>query len=1197
MKSIRKSLWTVLVAGMLLGLITCTSSDDTINPVGPEPGGDPKPFIVSLTPNAGPAGGGTSVLIRGSNLQYVKTVTFLDVPATITFQEGDALTVITGALGPIPQDVTGDVKVTNSTGGTHVVVDGWTYLSGTGVQPTVTGACPPIWPAEDPGYFIPSEWGVTVSCDFNGDGTNEGSSFRFEMVRINGTNLDFVNASVVGAGVPGVTLVFEPVQQVLVQHATFLYVDPAGYTGPKTVTGPITVTTGEGLSDTLPDSFTYMVGGITPDTPDAFSIDPNRVSQAGGVVVRILGTALAGVTHVTFINSNTVATGTDITVVSDNEIRVLVPAFLGTILGDEITGQVIVMKGAPGGVGTLVDPTPVSPFTYVRVLADASCSGIDPAGGTEGDTVTVFGEDLGDTVNAPPIAVAIPQIDGDPVTTGVSYLDTDADGMANEVIFDMPRFCASGAVLVELTDEFGRLLDACAHNFAYTAPFEILTGPEPNRGAAEGGQEIAFTGCGLNVVTGITICGNPAGGLNPDADGESITAITPPSPTGGEITCDVVVMRGGESITLKDAFTYYAGLPDGQTMVPNVGPLCGGTVFRMYGQNLIGVDVIRYAAAGNPAIGQQASVAVNLTDTELISTTPGGWHPSLIPVAPILTEVYAVDENPGGDELIDPTPILFVYSHPGLTSVQVCAVPGEEVIVTGTGFRDATTGRDLVDQVFLNGIAVPATVLSQTQLRVVIPNPFLTGDYNLTISVPNDDAGCYTSGSLPIRIFNTENDAICAGGILGCSDGIDNDRNGFTDCADPACIGLVCTDPGALCDMVTGECHEIDCTDFSDNDVDGLTNCQDPDCDMCTDAGEDCLDDAVNPGRLICIETACADGVDNNGDTFTDEADMQCCFQVFPGDPQCFAPCQNERDDNGNGMADDNDTSSNCAALGLLGCRDGIDNNFNGVWDEGEPACFGAAACADGIDNDGNGTFDEGEEGCFGPLSCVDAVDNNLDGFTDEQDPACCLKTFPGDPLCANPCDDERDGNGDGVGDADDPFCAPGGFVPIGCRDNNDNDTDGTLDEGDLGCWVNGCFDGVDNDSNGCIDGADGRCGGTEVGLCMDGIDNDCDGRTDEADSDCGSCINETDDDLDGLTDGNDPDCVPHGEDGCQNGLDDDMDGGIDEADDDCYGGALAPAGSCWDGLDNDDDGWTDCDDANCCSRDPACSGTTIRCP
>lgn len=73
-----------------------------------------------------------------------------------------------------------------------------------------------------------------------------------------------------------------------------------------------------------------------------------------------------------------------------------------------------------------------------------------------------------------------------------------------------------------------------------------------------------------------------------------------------------------------------------------------------------------------------------------------------------------------------------------------------------------------------------------------------------------------------------------------CTDGLDEDEDGATDCADSDC-----------------NCVETDCDDGNDDDLDGLLDCED----------EDCVE--------ICVEV-CDDGEDNDADGAADCEDDEC---------------------------------------------------------------------------------------------------------------------------------------------------------------------------------------------------------------------------------------------------------------------------------------------------------------------------------
>jgi hypothetical protein len=104
-----------------------------------------------------------------------------------------------------------------------------------------------------------------------------------------------------------------------------------------------------------------------------------------------------------------------------------------------------------------------------------------------------------------------------------------------------------------------------------------------------------------------------------------------------------------------------------------------------------------------------------------------------------------------------------------------------------------------------------------------------------------------------------------------CGDGMDNDRDGFTDCSDDDCA----SEPA---------CTETDCANMVDDDMDGATDCEDFDC----------------SGDPACVED-CANGSDDDLDGYTDCEDPDC-----DADGACagMEHCTNGVDDDGDGAAD-----------------------------------------------------------------------------------------------------------------------------------------------------------------------------------------------------------------------------------------------------------------------------------------------------
>ncbi|MEM6926022.1 MAG: hypothetical protein AAF602_03760 [Myxococcota bacterium] len=153
------------------------------------------------------------------------------------------------------------------------------------------------------------------------------------------------------------------------------------------------------------------------------------------------------------------------------------------------------------------------------------------------------------------------------------------------------------------------------------------------------------------------------------------------------------------------------------------------------------------------------------------------------------------------------------------------------------------------------------------------------------------------------------------------------------------------------------------------------------------------------------LPEACGDGVDNDLDLEIDCFDTDCL-----ADPACLETC-------GDGLDNDLDGDPDCFDVDCVG----------------HPAC-GPEACGDNVDNDADGDTDCADFDCATSPSCVveicnDGGDNDFDGVADCADFDCL-----GDPACgAEVCDDGYDNDGDGFADCldrsscgTDPACCPG---------------------------------------------------------------------------------------------------------------------------------------------------------------------------
>ncbi len=237
------------------------------------------PVVSQVNPSSGPAAGGTSVTITGTNLASASAVDFGTTAASITADGATSITV----TSPTHSAATVDVTVTTA-GGTSATssADQFTYDP----VPTVSGVSP------------------------NGGPTGGGTS-----VTITGT--EFVSGATVSFGLISATGV------TVVNGTQITATAPAGSAG----TVNVTVSTPGGTSGTSSaDLYTY------DGAPTVTSITPSAGWTTGGTSVTITGTNLSGATAVDF--GTTAAT---ITADSATSITAISPAHAAGMVDVTVT--------------------------------------------------------------------------------------------------------------------------------------------------------------------------------------------------------------------------------------------------------------------------------------------------------------------------------------------------------------------------------------------------------------------------------------------------------------------------------------------------------------------------------------------------------------------------------------------------------------------------------------------------------------------------------------------------------------------------------------------------------------------------------------------------------------------------------------------------------------------------------------------
>jgi hypothetical protein len=365
---------------------------------------------------------------------------------------------------------------------------------------------------------------------------------------------------------------------------------------------------------------------------------------------------------------------------------------------------------------------------------------------------------------------------------------------------------------------------------------------------------------------------------------------------------------------------------------------------------------------------------------------------------------------------------------------------------------------------------------------------------------------------------------------LTCSDGIDNDCDGYTDASDSQCSSF-CSDndrdgygfPGS------GDCPNGNATDCNDNNSSINPGAPDAICDGIDDNCSGTADDEYTTAGTSCgncqggveVDTCaplapqhegplgditCSDGIDNDCDLDTDGFDFDCTIACIDIDGDGYGA--NGVDDCTIGTAIEIDCNDNDSNINPGAYCNGIDEDCSSVADDGyivtatscgvgECGSNGQLECISGVEVN---SCTEGTPDIEGPSTdptCSDGLDNDCDGLIDEvigiQDPDC--SSFD--------VDDDRDGFTENQGDCNDTNDTVYPGAPILC-DGLDNNCDGWQD---YPTDVDKDNDGVPWCAGDCDDNDPTRSPNAQEGpyldpTCSDGIDNDCDSYVD-IDSEC----------------------------------------------------------------------------------------------
>jgi hypothetical protein len=426
--------------------------------------------------------------------------------------------------------------------------------------------------------------------------------------------------------------------------------------------------------------------------PTVASVSPNSGTSLGGTSVTVTGTGFQTGASVTF--GGTAAT--NVVFVNDTTITATTPARPAGAVTVSVTNT----DGQSGSAA--------SAYTYVAA-SPPSVTSITPTSGptTGGTNVTIAGANFasGATVSIGGIAA-----------TNVIF-DSGAQLRATTA----PR--AAGTVNVVVTNPDSQS-GTLANGFTYAAAAPVVTSINPTTGTTSGGTVVTVTGSGF--VSGATVRFGGTLATNVIFDSATQVRATTPARTSTGAVSVQVTNPNNQSGQLNNAFTYTLGTPTVTSVVPNSGPVTGGTNVTITGNGFVTGAVVRF---GN----NNATSVTIVSPTQITATTPSQTSAGAVTVQ-VRNSSTLIGQLTNGFTYTSGTPTVTAVSpNSGTTG------GGTPVTITGTNFISGATVR------FAGTQATSVVVVNSTTITAVTPARSTTGSVTVEVRNPNNLAGQRTN--------------------------------------------------------------------------------------------------------------------------------------------------------------------------------------------------------------------------------------------------------------------------------------------------------------------------------------------------------------------------------------------------------------------------------------------------------------------
>ena len=754
-----------LAAGAVLLLLTAAFADDAAA----------APYLTSLSTTSGPTTGGTAVYLYGGGFSYsgVTRVSFggadasnvsvyssgyggmyigcttpthaagtVDVTVINPYSGGSA--TLTGAftyvVPPPPNPSAISPSSGSSTGGTYVTFTGSDFLTTGTTQVTFGGVSATDVHVYSTGYMScvtpPHAAGMVDVTIAHANGLsatrtnwytytvppppspatvtlNQGYTDGGDVVTIDGGNFSaFVPTQVFFGGVPATNVLAWDAGSGSIRIRCTTPPHPAGAVD-------VTVSHSDGGTGTLTGTLTAGFTYLTPPTPHATTITPNRGYVQGGTEVVVSGTGFTTLRppRVTFGGVDAGSITVQDMGGGSMQIHCTTPY--------HIAGTVDVVVMGPGGLSSAL----TAAYTYLPPPTPALTSVAPASGPTAGGTnVTVNGSGFSED--------GIPSVyfGGVKATNVILYVYSDGTGF---ITCATPSH-AMGAVDVVVVNPDGRA-GTLMGGYTYTAGLAPHpTGVSPSFGPTNGGTTATVLGTNFSLTgtTRVTFGGTEATAVAVHNAGYGGTYITCNTPVHAAGAVDVTVINPtGESGTATGAFTYIQATPPNPSFRnPGSGPSTGGTAVNISGTGFSQTGTTRVTFGG-----------VDATGVTVYSSGYGGLHIQCYTPAHVTGTVDMVVINPDGQSATRAG--WFAYTAAPPPSPMMVLPPtgsttgGTRVSVTGSGFTPYGPAR-----VTFGGVdATEVTVKSAGEITCTTPM-HAAGMVNVAVVNPDGQTGTLPGG-------------------------------------------------------------------------------------------------------------------------------------------------------------------------------------------------------------------------------------------------------------------------------------------------------------------------------------------------------------------------------------------------------------------------------------------------------------------